>query len=768
MREEVIYQESFLRLKVIKIITIEQIGAKGIKMWGRDINGKLSTRNITNFKPYFYDHNKKKIIAESSHEVTELRKMFPFTYEADVNYTQRYLIDREQIPLEDEPIRVCHLDIETSPPTLDVESTPSAITIIVCYDTFMKRYVAFLWKKDLPVKVVKGEDTSIYYFDTEVKMLRKFKEFIMKTDPDMLTGFNVIKYDMKYIVNRMLKLGISPHEMCRAKSYVRFKYIPFKDYNECVMKGRVIFDLSYAYWRFHEGEMRFRSLDYIAKEEGFEPKLEVDLSTLWEDIPKLVEYCKHDVELCVQLDKKLRLIEFRNNLRKMSGTNWTGIWFNTLMFDSLILREARKREIILPSKPDKAEKARRFAERKKKKLKGAFVHETISGRHTGVIVFDLKSLYPSIMCQFNIGYDTINDNGKIKIKLPDNSIIRFTDTEGINKAIYTNLFKERALYKDKYKKAKSEKSDKESVYYNMQRAVKELMNSGYGYYGFVGSRVYDLRIANCITFLAREVIHWTIDLLIKNGYKIIYADTDSVFVKLGTTDLNIISKEVVKLEKIINGSYNEFVRKYGCEKNEWLKANFEKTYSKVYWGKAKKKYLGYIIYDDKGEVNPPRLDIWGFSLKRSDSTIFGGNCQKEILEKVLNGATKKDIQEYINGKLKEVHSIYDFSLIALPKKLKKRVSSYKTIGAHVRSVVWSRSNLGENILVGDKFHFIYGHVRGKLFTDVVAWKKKAPEGLVINWRKMDGLILLNALERLYEGLGWEEKSKSLESWMVKK
>jgi len=633
------------------MITIEQIGAKGIRMWCRNKNGSLYVKNITDMVPYFYNMNKKKVIADSSHEVTELRKMFPFTYEADINYVQRYLIDREQIPLEDEPLRMCHLDIETSPPTLDVESTPSAITIIVCYDTFMKKYIAFLWKEDLPVKVIKGKDTSIYYFNTEERMLGKFKEFILKTNPDILTGFNVINYDMKYIVNRMLKLDINPHEMCRVKSYIRFKHIPFRDYDECVMKGRVVFDLSYAYRRVHQGEVKFKSLDYIAEQEGFKPKIEVDLSTLWNDIPKLVEYCKHDVELCVQLDKKLNLIGFRNNLRKMTGTNWTGIWFNTLMFDALVLREAKKRGIILPSKPDKAEKTRRFAERKKKKLKGAFVHETESGRHSGVIVFDLKSLYPSIMCQFNIGYDTMIDNGKIKIKMPDGTILRFSDKEGINKAIYHRLFKERAKYKGMYKKYRDEgNKEKADAYYSIQYTVKEIMNSGYGYYGFVGSRIYDLRIANCITFLAREVIHWTIDLLIKNGYKIIYADTDSVFVKLGTTDLSVISKEVLKLEKIINGSYDKFVKRYGCEKNEWLKANFEKTYSKVYWGKAKKKYLGYIIYDDKGEVSPPRLDVWGFSLKRSDSTIFGAKCQKEILEMVLNGATKKGVQEYVNGR----------------------------------------------------------------------------------------------------------------------
>ena len=93
------------------------------------------------------------------------------------------------------------------------------------------------------------------------------KEYPVHPESEDYSKTDRKKYDMKYIVNRMLRLGINPHEMCRVKSYIKFKYIPYKDYNECVMKGRVVFDLSYAYMRIHEGEVRFKSLDFIAKEE---------------------------------------------------------------------------------------------------------------------------------------------------------------------------------------------------------------------------------------------------------------------------------------------------------------------------------------------------------------------------------------------------------------------------------------------------------------------------------------------------------------------
>jgi len=742
------------------VIIFEQVGKKDILIRGRNKDGTRYEKQVS-FLPYFYNDKKEKVVVNSPKDVVEAREKFPHTYEADVHYPQRYIIDKCTIPLPDEPLRICYFDIETNG-SLDIDNTPEPIICIVAYDSILKKYVEFVWRKDLTLSQTKGKEVSRYTFDNEREMLKVFIRFIQNTDPDIISGFNIeasihrTGYDLYYFINRCRLIGVdytglSPFNNVRASTY--------KNKSKVIIKGRVVFDLIRGYQEIRKGgalpELPSYSLDYIVQHEGIGKKKEIAIDEIWDDVDKLVRYCRHDVKLCVDLDKKKKLISAYNNIRKVCGCPWNAVWYPTLRADALMIREANRRDKVLATKVPIPEGER---------YKGAFVLKTQPGMHEGVVLMDLKSLYPSIIQQFNISFDTISKDGDIKLP----NVTYKSKPTGIIPAVITYLYDSRERYKKERSKHPRHSPEWET-YDMLQFAAKVNMNSMYGVYGSSRSRIYNRASAETIPVMGREIIKWSIKFMEEQDYEVIYGDTDSIFVKMDAFSFDSINDLLSKL----NTSYEQFAKKYGCKENKYLQMDFKGVYDRIVFTGAKKKYIGRLVHDETGPIKP-ELDITGFEIKRSDFSLYGKHIQQQIFEKIMDGCTRPDIDEYLSIKKREMEQITNLEEIVIPKTTTRDLDKYVQKGkqAFLKGAEFANRYLGTDFKAGSKMKFIYIKqikINNKwVFADCICYNKVCPE-VKVNWAKMIDITIDKKAQKIYEAMGWGKPlkgtHKTVGEWM---
>jgi len=724
------------------MITCEIVNQKDILLF--HANGKIET--IRDFQPYFYDDKKNKVIAQQPNDVRDMRKNYPITFEADVPYLQRFLIDRIKIPMPKEDIRINYLDIETLM-SIDDENTPEPILSICCYDTKLKKYITFTWKGESK----KTEEWSIYACKSEEDMLVLFLDFIKKTNPDLITGWHVY-YDVKYLFNRMLKLKIDANKLCRFGQ----GYIGKGEEYDIRLKGRIVFDLKNAYKKLAFTQLESFSLEFVAQKELGRGKIknEQSIGEMWEnDVQKLLDYNLEDVKLIVELDKKISIINYFDELRRMVGCPWSMLEQNSMIIDTLVLRKAKERGIILPTK---------IRHTQEEPIEGAYVHSPTSGVYKNVIVFDMKSLYPSIIVSCNIGGESYDKNGDIDI----GNGHRFKSTpEGLIPSVIKDLFELRKKYKEEMKKYPYNTSEYHS-YYLKQYAVKCVLNSAYGAQGYPGFRLYKREAAESVTYMGREVIKFVIKKIEEKGYKIQASDTDSIFIQANEKELQNVVKEAQTIQKHINDSFEEFTKQKGIKKHV-LFLEFEKVFSKIYFSSAKKRYVGYLCYKDGKEL-ADILSVTGFELVRSDTPKAGKRIQEKVFRMLLDEKTQEDIEKYITIEKEEMMKNTKYDEIGIPKSVSRKFEDYKNLPIHVRAIKYSMDNLGITFDPMEKVKWAYViSPPNKPKTNVVGFYDKFPEDFKIDWNKQMPLIIDNNVERIYEALGWKAKTsqQKLDEWI---
>ena len=386
------------------MIQIEQKGNQ-IFIFGRNDDKTTYCKHIKDFRPYFYveDSNGeyksilgkrlKKIVCNMPYDVKKKRDFYGKHYEGDILYTNRYLIDHPEV-IHKSDIRILYLDIEIRRTTNGYESWEVAnnpILCVGCYDNFDKEYKQFVLRDYLDKE------------HPEKEMMLDFIRYVRKNDPDMFIAWNGDGFDFPFILNRCIKLGINPNILARQTKEFRGEcHRRQNNWHITKIEGRVLFDLMYAYKKFVSGQGRESfSLDYISKYEevGEKVKFKGDLDTLYDnDINKFLEYNLIDVKLMVELDKKLGIVEFFDELRLLSGCKFDDIFMNSKMGDSLCLRYAKQNGFVLPS-VDQTNKSKTFI--------GGLVKDSTPGLHKNIVCMDMKSLYPSIMIGFNTSYETV-------------------------------------------------------------------------------------------------------------------------------------------------------------------------------------------------------------------------------------------------------------------------------------------------------------------------------------------------------------------------
>jgi len=322
---------------------------------------------------------------------------FQYAYIAD-NY-------HGQIEIDPKLIVIANVDIEVASRTgfraaLDTVNTPEEIISITLKASNEDKFHVFGTKPYIP------SDEVIYYeCDDEDDLLKKFLELWTKIEPDAMTGWNIIGYDIPYMVHRITKkLGaktankLSPFGHIRKVTHKRFD----QEYISYAIAGVNILDYQQLYRKNVLEPMETYSLNFIAEVELDEHKLDYsEYRNLWEmyqkNHQKFIEYNIHDVRLVDQLEAKRRIIQLQQTVAYRSKVNMEDVMSQVRTWDAIIYNHLRDRNIVVPL---------REVDDKDTQYAGAFVKEPEPGLYHWVVSFDVNSLYPSLIAALNIGIET--------------------------------------------------------------------------------------------------------------------------------------------------------------------------------------------------------------------------------------------------------------------------------------------------------------------------------------------------------------------------
>ena len=421
---------------------------------------------------------------------------------------------------------------------------------------------------------------------------------------------------------------------------------------------------------------KHETLNYVAKEllgEGKDNINRLKIEEEWKNRKdEVVQYCIKDSYLTLLIFNKIRVLDrnmFMSTVTKLPLEDVTNGGTSSYV-DSLLIRKADRENIAVPMT---------FRVKKSNPIEGGYVHTLGAGIYDNVIVLDFKSMYPSMIMKYNVCFTTLNPEGTIVAPTG----IRFLDKsvkEGLVPRLLRQLMNERDAVKKTMKLSKTE--EERNYYDGVQGALKILMNTFYGVLASSFYRFTNLEIGSAITSFARETIKGLISRLEKDGYKVIYGDTDSIFIESGLTEY----------EDIVNLGEN-LSKKISTE--EGVTIEFEKVIDPFFSHGAKKRYAGKIIFpkDQAGEIF-----IRGYETRRTDSFDLQSESltkvfdlimerkvdhavefSKEIVEKVLHGDSDIPIEKLvISRSVKPFKSYADEKSLANVRVAKKLMEMGET------------------------------------------------------------------------------------------
>ena len=441
-------------------------------------------------------------------------------------------------------------------------------------------------------------------FNTESELLEDFLKWWVSETPDVITGWNCNLYDIPYICRRVERvLGEKWKKSLSPWNRVLDREIVIRGRKQLAynIAGVTVLDYLDLYQKFTYSAQASYRLDHIAEVELGENKLDHSeyenfKAFYTSDWQKFVEYNIRDVELVDQLEGKMKLIELALSLAYDAKVNLSDVYSQVRMWDTLIYNDLKKRNVVVPPKR---------GERKNEQYAGAYVKEPKPGMYDWVVSFDLNSLYPHLIMQYNISPETLVErrhptasvegllNRDVQISgdfaVCANGAQYRRDIHGFLPEIMQRIYDERTIYKKKmiqakkdYESSPSDKLRKDiSKFNNIQMARKIQLNSAYGAIGNQYFRYYNLANAEAITLSGQVSIRWIENkmntylnkLLKTDDYDyVIASDTDSIYLHLGPlvekvfqnreksdqSTLRFLEKVCdVEFEKYIENSYEE-------------------------------------------------------------------------------------------------------------------------------------------------------------------------------------------------------------------
>ena len=599
-----------------------------------------------------------------------------------------------EIKFDINKIKLTTLDIEVKSENgfPDVESAAEEILLISIQDYNTKQIRT--WGQG---EFNNKQDNVIYKsFNSEYELLNAFINWWMveENTPEVITGWNIELYDIPYLSRRLEKvLGeklmkrLSPWGLVTEDEI----YISGRKHIAYDVGGITQLDYLNLYKKFTYKAQESYRLDYIAKVELGQQKLDHSEYDTFKDFytkgwQKFVEYNIIDVELVDRLEDKMKLIELAITMAYDAKANYVDVFSQVRMWDTIIYNYLKKRNIVIPPRERSS---------KSEKYEGAYVKEPIPGKYDWVVSFDLNSLYPHLIMQYNISPETLLDtrhpysgvdkilNQEVTFEMyKDNAIcangaMYRKDIRGFLPELMEKIYKDRTIYKRKmleakqqYEKTKTKALEKEiSRCNNIQMARKIQLNSAYGAIGNQYFRYYKLANAEAITLSGQVSIRWIenkmnqkINQILKTedvDY-VIASDTDSIYLNLGPlvdavyegrekTNESVVSflNKICEMEfeKYISSSY-EALAAYVNAYDQKMFMKRENIAERGIWT-AKKRYI-LNVWDSEGvRYEEPKLKMMGIEAVKSSTPAPCRTMIKDGLKLMMNG-TEEDVIKFID------------------------------------------------------------------------------------------------------------------------
>jgi DNA polymerase elongation subunit (family B) len=542
----------------------------------------------------------------------------------------------------------------------------------------------------------------------EWTLCKKFLQMWSQDPPDILTGWNTKFFDIPYLVNRFRKiLGEDESKRLSPWNYISERRVKVngREMIDYTLTGVASLDYIELYKWYAPGGKSQESyrLDNIAQVELGTGKLSYDefdnLHALYRlNYQKFIEYNIKDVELIIQLEEKLKLVELAITLAYDTKTNFEDVFAQTRMWDSLTYAYLYEKGIIVPPREVKD---------KDGMFEGAYVKVPQVGLHDWVASFDLNSLYPHLMMQYNISPETLIepenytsemrevlssgvsvekmlskdvDTSKLEgVTLTPNGQFFRTDKQGFLPKMMVEMYEDRKKFKKLMLQAKQEYENEKdeskkfeiekriAKFDNLQLAKKVSLNSAYGALGSQYFRFYDLRMALGVTTAGQLSIRWIegkindwMNKVIGGEWKdyVIASDTDSIYLRMGELvnkfikDQSDKQKVIALMDKICKDKIEPYIDTSYRELADYVKAYAQKMQmkreglsDKGIWT-AKKRYILNVYNNEGVQYAEPKMKVMGLEMIKSSTPSAIREKMKEAIKMMVSG-TQSDIHKFI-------------------------------------------------------------------------------------------------------------------------
>ena len=793
------------------------------------------------FKPSLFVSSKKDVTDYKSLDGRPLRRVMPgrisdcrqfvqqyadveeFEIHGNTRYLYQYINDKypgDEVKFDSSLIRVFTVDIETGAENgfPNIESADQEILLISLHDSFTNRIT--VWGS----KAFPNKDKQVDYIhcDDEIKLLHSFLGWWQQNIPDVITGWNVQLFDIPYICRRITRMigdkytrMLSPWKMVSDREI----YIKGRKQIAYDITGVSCLDYLELYKKFTYTNQESYRLDHIAFVELEQKKLDhSEFDTFKEfytnDWHKFVEYNIHDVRLVDRLDDKMKLLELAFTMAYDAKVNYEDVYSQVRMWDNIIFIYLDKQKIAIPPK-QKSFKDSQYA--------GAYVKEPVPGMYDWVVSFDLNSLYPHLIMQYNLSPETLlprrssvnvdmlldkdyDTSDLVGETMCANGTHYTTKEQGFLPKLMDKIYQDRTIYKKKMLAAKQQYEKTPTIELrkeisrcnNIQMARKIQLNSAYGAIGNEHFRYYKLEIAEAITLSGQLTIRWIEKkvneylnklLSTKKQDYVIASDTDSIYLNLGplvdkffsakSSDkaaivgiLDKICQE--KLEPFIETSYQELAD-YLAAYDQKMKMKRENIAERGIWT-AKKRYI-LNVWDSEGvRYSEPKMKIMGLETARSSTPAYFRDKLYTAF-KIIITQTNDDVISFID-EIKGDTREQNYLNIAFPRgvngleKYRNGTDIYsKGTPIHVRGALlynhYVRRNNVENkypvIQEGEKIKFIYLKTPNPIGENVISFFQQLPTEFnlekYVDYQLQFEKSFLDPLRNVLESIGWQSEKR---------
>jgi DNA polymerase elongation subunit (family B) len=744
-----------------------------------------------------------------------------FRVYGNTDYIYQFIGDlfSDEVEYNSSNIRVAFLDIETTCehgfPNVE---NPIEELIAITLKVGDVSHVFGLGKFDIDI-----EGVVCHVYDDEATLLYDFIQIWRKLDPDIVTGWNVKFFDIAYLYSRMkMVLGetaakkLSPWDIVRDRK-VQTKHGVQQSYD---ILGVATLDYLDLYKTFTYVNQESYKLDHIAFVELGEKKISYDeydsIADFYRnDFQKFVEYNYQDTILIEKLENKMKLLELALALAYNAKVNYVDVFSQVRTWDQIIYHHLRKKNIVIPMKK---------AGQKESQIIGAYVKEPIVGKHDWVVSFDLNSLYPHLIMQYNISPETkinVDDNlrfgvgpnrilsGECKDRLDKlktigsvaaNGTCYRKNFEGFLPELMRTMYEERKKYKKLMIEAEKNGGDPYEIakYHNFQLVRKIQLNSAYGAIANQYFRYYDTDMAEAITCSGQLAIQWIANALnvflnkhleTNDVDYVVASDTDSVYLRLGGLVNRVlgnkydVQKAVDFLDKaceeviqpFIDKEYQKLSDLTGAYANKMQMAR-EVIADKGIWT-AKKRYM-LNVYDSEGvRYNSPKLKIMGIETTRSSTPHVVRDKLKEAIKIIMTGTEDQLIgfvsefrTQFMKLTVDDVafpRGCNNLNTYRDPVTIWKKSTPIAVKGALVYNHFvkeWNLTNKYVSIQEGDKVKFINLKKENPFGCNVISFPGVVPKEFELekytDYRKQFETAFIDPLSTILSHIGWHHERRA--------